>query len=92
MIEVSRRGLLGMFAAGAAAAIVRTPGLLMPVKPALIRLTIDDWARFYENRTIRYWLDVQAIRDRNASLAASTYAGGPVVSFRGIPIHVIGRP
>ncbi len=33
MIATSRRGLLGMFAAGAAAVIVRTPGLLMPIKP-----------------------------------------------------------
>lgn len=31
---IARRGLLGMFAAGAAAAIVRTPGLLMPIKAA----------------------------------------------------------
>lgn len=37
----SRRGLLGMFAASAAAAIVRTPGLLMPIKPALV-IGCDD--------------------------------------------------
>ncbi len=40
MIATSRRGLLGMFAAGAAAAIVRTPGLLMPIKAD--RLTIRE--------------------------------------------------
>ncbi len=34
-MNVSRRGLLGMFAAGAAAAIV-TPGVLMPIKPRLV--------------------------------------------------------
>lgn len=34
-MSLSRRGLLGMLAAGVGAAIVR-PGLLMPVKPALI--------------------------------------------------------
>ncbi len=35
-LEISRRGLLGMFAAGTAAAIIRTPGLLMPIKPKLV--------------------------------------------------------
>jgi len=34
-INLSRRGLLGMFAAGAAAAIIN-PGVLMPVKPKLV--------------------------------------------------------
>lgn len=39
----TRRGLLGMFAAGAAAAIVR-PGLLMPVKPVRRYMTLIDYA------------------------------------------------
>lgn len=34
-MAVSRRGFLGILAAGASAAIIRTPGLLMPIKPAL---------------------------------------------------------
>ncbi len=43
----SRRGLFGMFAAGAAAAIIRTPGLLMPVKVPRM-LTLADWARMQD--------------------------------------------
>lgn len=39
-LNVSRRGLIGMFAAGVGAAIVR-PGLLMPVKPALLTMPRD---------------------------------------------------
>ena len=35
MLTISRRGLLGIFAAGVSAAIVR-PGLIMPIKPALV--------------------------------------------------------
>lgn len=35
-MNITRRGLLGMFAAGTAAAIIRTPGLLMPIKSKLI--------------------------------------------------------
>lgn len=35
-INLSRRGLIGMFAAGVGAAIIRTPGLIMPVKPKLV--------------------------------------------------------
>lgn len=34
-MQVSRRGILGMLSAGAAAAIVR-PGLIMPIKPQLV--------------------------------------------------------
>lgn len=46
VIEVSRRGILGMLAVGVGAAIVRTPGLLMPIKPVLVRpiLTIHEYA------------------------------------------------
>ncbi len=44
MMQVSRRGLFGILAAGASAAIIRTPGLLMPIKPAKM-LTLDDFAR-----------------------------------------------
>jgi hypothetical protein len=39
-INLSRRGLLGMLAAGVGAAIV-SPGLIMPIKPALTRAPID---------------------------------------------------
>lgn len=35
MLDISRRGLIGIFAAGVSAAIVR-PGLLMPVKKIIL--------------------------------------------------------
>lgn len=35
-MTTTRRGLLGMLAAGVGAAIIRTPGLLMPVKVGLV--------------------------------------------------------
>ncbi len=37
-MQVSRRGLLGMLAAGAGAAIIRTPGLLMPIKTQFVEI------------------------------------------------------
>ncbi len=43
---------------------------------------------FYVNRTIREYLDIQAIRDKNVLLTPKEYAGEPVVEFRGIPIRV----
>lgn len=42
-MNLSRRGLLGMLAAGAGAAIIRTPGLLMPIKPTLVG-DVSTWA------------------------------------------------
>jgi hypothetical protein len=49
----------------------------MTVRPAI-----------YGNRTIRGFMDIQAIRDRNVLLGPRDYAGEPVTSFRGIPIRV----
>ena len=43
---------------------------------------------FYCNRTIREYLDIQAIRDKNVLLSHKEYAGEPVVEFRGVPIRV----
>lgn len=41
-MTLSRRGLFGMFAAGTAAAIVRTPGLLMPIKPVVTECSLEE--------------------------------------------------
>jgi hypothetical protein len=43
---------------------------------------------FYVNRSIREYLDIQAIRDKNVLLTPKEYAGEPVVEFRGVPIRV----
>ncbi len=43
---------------------------------------------FYTNRTIRGFMDIQAIRDKNVLISHKDYAGAPVTSFREIPIRV----
>lgn|SRR5512135_613590 len=44
---------------------------------------------FYCNRTVREYLDIQAIRDKNVLLKPTEYAGEPVIEFRGVPIRVV---
>src|SRR6185312_5098222 len=44
---------------------------------------------FYVNRTVREFLDIQAIRDKNVLLTPKEYAGEPVVEFRGVPTRVV---
>lgn len=44
---------------------------------------------WYCNRTVREWLDIQAIRDKNVLIGFKEYAGAPVVEFRSIPIRVV---
>lgn len=60
-MNLSRRGLLGMFAASAGAAII-TSGVLMPVKPALVRATVPELEPFPDYMAY--------LRDRAAALAA----------------------
>lgn len=43
---------------------------------------------FYCNRTVREFLDIQAIRDKNVLLSPKEYAGEPVMQFRDVPIRV----
>lgn len=45
----------------------------------------------YANRTIRHWMDVQIIRDRNVLLTIKDYDGQPCEAFRGIPIKVVDQ-
>jgi hypothetical protein len=42
----------------------------------------------YCNRTVRHWMDVQAMRDRNVLLSLNDYDGRVVDTYRGIPIKV----
>lgn len=44
---------------------------------------------WYCNRTIRTYLDIQAIRDVNVLLSSKDYAGDPVMEFRDIPIRIV---
>jgi hypothetical protein len=43
---------------------------------------------WYCNRTVREYLDIQAIRDKNVLLGFRDYAGQPVIEFREVPIRV----
>lgn len=44
---------------------------------------------WYANRTVRTYLDIQAIRDKNVLLSSKDYAGDPVMEFREIPIRIV---
>ena len=46
---------------------------------------------YYCNRTMRHWMDVQAMRDRNVLLRIEDYAGMPIMGFRDIPIKIIDQ-
>ena len=43
---------------------------------------------FYVNRTVRHWMDVQAMRDRNVLLRLEDYAGRVTDNYRGIPVKI----
>jgi hypothetical protein len=42
----------------------------------------------YCNRTVRHWMDVQAMRDRNVLLSINDYAGQPCMGIDHIPIKI----
>lgn len=46
---------------------------------------------FYANRTVRYWMDVQIIRDKNVLIGMTDYAGMPCESFRNIPVKIVDQ-
>lgn len=46
---------------------------------------------WYCNRTLRHWMDVQAMRDRNVLLRLEDYAGMPCDSYRGLPIKIVDQ-
>lgn len=46
---------------------------------------------FWCNRTLRHWMDVQAMRDRNVLLRIEDYAGMPIDGFRGIPVKIVDQ-
>ncbi len=46
---------------------------------------------WYCNRTVRHWMDIQAMRDRNVLLRITDYAGMPIDGFRDIPVKVVDQ-
>lgn len=74
-------------------AVVRFPTLTMRASGITKTDAPDETAPgiqpgAYVNRTVREYLDIQAIRDKNVLLKPTEYDGQPVVTFRGIPIRV----
>jgi Major capsid protein GP7 len=47
--------------------------------------------KFYCDRTLREYMDIQAIRDKNVLLRPEDYAGRPIVNFRNIAIGVVDQ-
>lgn len=44
---------------------------------------------FYTNRTVRGFMDIQIIRDKNVLIGMHDFAGMPAESYRGIPIRIM---
>ena len=75
-------------------AVVRFPTLTMRASAITKTDAPDEPApginpAIYVNRTVREYLDIQAIRDKNVLLRPTEYAGQPIVEFRGLPIRVV---
>lgn len=98
-IDVTAAGLAGPNAydlfAGLSQAVVKIPKL---GKTSGITKTDaphdiggNTKSAFYVNRTIRYWLDVQGIRNRNVLLSMNDAAGKAQIAFREIPIKVVDQ-
>lgn len=100
-LDVTSAGLGGVnpfdiFANGLTKAVLRLPKMArgvsgitetdarseqgMVVRPAI-----------YCNRTMRGYMDVQAIRDKNVLIGLKDYAGAPTESFRSVPIRVVDQ-
>lgn len=45
----------------------------------------------YTNRTVRYWMDVQGMRNRNVLLTINDAAGKPQDMFRGLPVKIVDQ-
>lgn len=48
-------------------------------------------AVIYVNRTLRHWMDVQAMRQRNVLLRLDDYAGKPIMGYRDVPIKIVDQ-
>lgn len=46
---------------------------------------------FYANRTLRGFMDIQAIRDKNVLIGLKDYAGAPTEHFRGVAIRILDQ-
>ena len=46
---------------------------------------------WYCDRTLRHWMDVQMLRNRNVLIALDDYAGKPCMGFRGHPVKIVDQ-
>ncbi len=47
--------------------------------------------KFYWDRTVSEYADIQAIRDKNVLLTPRDFAGQPIVNFRNIPMGIVDQ-
>ncbi len=99
-LDVTNAGLAGPNAydifAGLTKAVLRLPKMARGISgitetDARSEMGMVVRPAIYANRTVRGFMDIQAIRDRNVLLGPKDYAGEPVTSFRSIPIRVVDK-
>lgn len=80
---LNRRGFVASLLATAAAPAFSP----LPLRP--LAQIVTPAGTLYANRTIRRYMDIAMIRDRNVLLTNQPLAGGAVATFRSIPIRII---
>lgn len=65
----------------------KTSGITKTDAPDEVAPSINP--AIYCNRTVRQYMDIQAIRDKNVLLRVEDYDGMPITTFRGIPIKIV---
>lgn len=100
-LDVTSAGLGGtnpydIFANGLTKAVLRLPKMPRNVSnvtetdaPSEQGMVVR--AGIYANRTVRGFMDIQAIRDKNVLIGLKDYAGAPTESFRGLPIRIVDQ-
>ncbi len=100
-LDVTSAGLGGsnpfdIFANGLTKAVLRLPKMARGVSgitgtdaPSENGLVVRP--AIYCNRTMRGFMDIQVIRDKNVLIGVNDYAGKPTEHFRGVPIRVVDQ-
>ena len=100
-LDVTSAGLAGpnpfdIFANGLTKAVLRLPKMARGVSgvtetDARSEMGLVVRPAIYCNRTVRGFMDIQAIRDKNVLIGLKDYAGAPTDSYRNIPIRVVDQ-
>jgi hypothetical protein len=98
-LDVTSAGLGGVtpfdiFANGMSEMLLRMPkmgrkesGVTQTDAPSEAGLVVRP--AFYTNRTVRKFMDIQIIRDKNVLIGMHDFAGMPAETYRGIPIRIM---